>query len=132
MSGDFLANVALACVGDLGMTPVAFMGAKAAIFQSTVEASGRFSEPGATNPSSILLAGVMLFDHLGWKDAADLVSQSLMHTVAKGTVTPDIAKKREGAKVLSTHEFCEQIVENFEEVHKSRVREAMQRAQSAF
>jgi isocitrate dehydrogenase len=72
----------------------------------------------------------MLFEHLGWKDAAELVTHAVIKTLEDGRVTPDLAQQREGEQVVSTSTFAESIVENFEEVRKSRVRQAMKRAAS--
>jgi isocitrate dehydrogenase len=127
MNGDYLTSLVLAMAGDPGIAPVAYVGAKAAIFQAAQSAT-RSENGDDVNPSSVLLAGVMLFEHLGWKDSAELVQAALMRTIADGTVTYDLARKVEGAKLLRAPEFCDRIVENFEEVRKSRVRQAMERA----
>ena len=127
MNGDYLGAVALAMIGDPGVAPTAYVGAKAAVFQAA-QATGRNDAGEDVNPSSVLLAGVMLFEHLGWKDSAELVAQALIRTVADGTVTYDLARKVQGAKLLKPGEFCDRIIDNFEEVRKSRVRQAMERA----
>ena len=132
LNGDYLASMALAMVGDLGIAPTAYVGAKAAIFEATETSLMANDEEEDVNPSSALLAGVMLFEHLGWKDAAELVSNALIKTISDGTVTPDLARQVDGVRVLRTSEFCQQLVENFEEVRKSRVRLAMKRAASRF
>jgi isocitrate dehydrogenase len=128
LNGDFVTTTALTAVGDSGISPSAFVGAKAALFQATTEASPRQGSDEEVNPSSILLAGVMLFEHLGWKDSAELVAAALMETIAAGTVPPDLARRMEHKEVLPSSEFCDRTVENFEEVRKSRVREVMKRA----
>jgi isocitrate dehydrogenase len=60
-----------------GVAPTAYVGAKAAVFQASA-AGPRTEKEGAAelNPTSVLLCGVMLFDHLGWKDSAELVTQA--------------------------------------------------------
>lgn len=126
MNGDYLGSVALAMVGDPGIAPTAFVGAKAALFQAA-QSAARSDSGEDVNPSSVLLAGVMLFEHLGWKDSAELVLAALVRTIADGTVTYDLARKVEGAKLMKAPEFCDRIAENFEEVRKSRVRQAMER-----
>jgi len=127
MNGDYLGSIALAMVGDPGVAPIAYVGAKAAMFQAA-QATGRNDAGEDVNPCSVLLAGVMLFEHLGWKDSAELVAQALIRTVADGTVTYDLARKAEGAKLMKPGEFCDRIIDNFDEVRKSRVRQAMERA----
>jgi isocitrate dehydrogenase len=125
LNGDYLSNMVLAMVGDCGIAPTAYVGAKAALFQAAPSAM-RLVDEDDSNPSSVLLAGVMLFEHLGWKDSAELVSHSLIKTIADRTVTADLARLVEGAKLVKVGEFCDRIIENFEEVRKSRVRLALQ------
>lgn len=132
LNGDYMATLSLAMAGDVGTSPTAFVGAKAAVFESTRAMPKNGSGEDDVNPSSVLMAGVLLFEHLGWKDAAELVQNALTKTVADRTVTRDLAKRIEGAVLLKNTDFCERIVENFEEVHKDRVREAMQRASLSF
>ncbi|MGF1510464.1 MAG: isocitrate/isopropylmalate family dehydrogenase [Myxococcota bacterium] len=128
LNGAFLQSLALAATGGHGMAPHGYVGAKAAIFQSTHQDRARHPEPGTENPASVLLAGVMLFDHLGWKDSAELVTHALIKTMEADRVTPDLVDGREDVEAVSTAEFCEEVVENFEEVRKSRVRLALKRA----
>lgn len=131
LNGEFLSTMALASIGDGGgMAPTAYVGAKAAIFQAANSASPRFGGEDDINPSSVLLAGVMLFDHLGWKDSAELVTNSLVKTIADRTVTAELARQIDGAKLVKTSEFCDRLIENFEEVRKSSVRQAMKRTAS--
>lgn len=129
LNGHYVEALSLAAMGGVGMAPNAYVGAKAAIFESTHHRLPS-AEPEEENPTSVLLCGVMLFDHLGWKDSAELVTNSLIKTIAEGIVTPDLARHLDDPQVVSTAEFCETIIENFEEVRKSRVRQAMKRAAS--
>lgn len=129
LNGHYIQSMALAATGEIGLAPQAFVGAKAAIF----EATHGFLPTAASdeqNPTSVLLCGVMLFDHLGWKDASELVTNALMKTISDGRVTPDLSETIEEAEEVNTAEFCEHIVDNFEEVRKSRVRQAMKRTAS--
>ncbi|MCB9652954.1 MAG: NADP-dependent isocitrate dehydrogenase [Deltaproteobacteria bacterium] len=130
LNGHYLQAVATASVGGMGLIPNAHLGAKAAVFEAT---HGLLPQPEAKadqNPTAVLLCGVMLFDHLGWKDSAELITHALIKTISDGKVTPDLARNREDVQTVSAREFCEAIVENFEEVRKSRVRQAMKRVAS--
>lgn len=130
LNGHYLQALALAAVGEQGLAPNSFVGAKAAVFQSTHNQLPRPPSPDRLNPTSLLLCGVMLFEHLGWKDSADLVTYSIIKTISDGKVTPDLGKLMPTAQVVKTSEYCEAIIENFEEVRKSRVRLAMKRTGS--
>ncbi len=129
LNGHYVQSMALAAAGEIGLAPEAFVGAKAAVFETT-HGLLPAAEVEEQNPTSVLLCGVMLFDHLGWKDAAELVTNSLIKTISDGKVTVDLARQLDDPETLDTVEFCEAIAENFEEVRKSRVRQAMKRAAS--
>jgi len=128
--GALVQSLATGLTGSLGMVPRAHVGAKAAIFEAAHAERPRYPEAGHENPASVLLCGVMLFEHLGWKDSAELVTHALVKTLADGKVTPDLSKELDGSEVVDAAEFCETIIENFEEVRKSRVRQAMKRVAS--
>jgi isocitrate dehydrogenase len=63
------------------------------------------------NPGSLLLSGVMMFEHLGWVDAADRIVAALEATIAEKIVTYDFARLMEGAHEVKTSEFAQAIVE---------------------
>lgn len=92
LNGHFLESTALAATGSLGLAPNAYVGAKAAVFQATHTELVKTAGPNQVNPVSLLLAGVMLFEHLGWKDSADLVTYSIIKTLSDGKVTPDLGR----------------------------------------
>ena len=125
LNGSFIESISLAAVGSLGIAPNAFVGAKAAVFETTHAALPKASRGEHENPSSALLCGVMLFEHLGWKDAADLVGAALSKTISEKMVTPDLAMRIEGAQTLTTGDFCARLVDNFEAVHKDRVEQVL-------
>jgi isocitrate dehydrogenase len=129
LNGHFLGSTALAASGSAGLAPTGYVGAKAAVFESTQSARG--ATPEEQNPTSVLLAGVMLFDHLGWKDSAELVTHAVIKTISDGVLTPDLARRLDSKKSVSARDFCGAVVENFEEVRKSRVRQAIKRTASS-
>lgn len=130
VNGHLLEELALASTGGHGLAPKAYVGAKAAVFEATHHLLPRY-EGRHHSPISTLLAGVLLFDHLGWKDAGELVTNSVIKTVSDGHITPDLDIVGEEADTCGTDEFCHYVIENFEEVRKSRVRQAMKRAATA-
>ena len=125
LNGAFVESIALAAVGSVGVAPNAFVGAKAAVFESTHHALPKASRGEHENPSSALLCGAMLFEHLGWKDAADLIGAALAKTISEGMVTPDQALLLDNARSLTTGDFCARMVDNFETVHNDRVEQVL-------
>lgn len=64
------------------------------------------------NPSSVLLSGVLLLEHLGWQEAADLVIQSVEKTIASKVVTYDFARLMDGATEVKCSEFADELIKN--------------------
>ncbi|MCR4400617.1 MAG: isocitrate/isopropylmalate family dehydrogenase, partial [Syntrophomonadaceae bacterium] len=64
------------------------------------------------NPCSVLLSGVMMLRHLGWKEAADLIERSIETTIASKIVTYDFARLMEGATEVKTSAFADALIAN--------------------
>jgi len=62
----------------------------------------------------MILSGRLMFDYMGWKDAADLVRDAVEETISAGKVTYDLERQREDAEKLGTDEYADAIVENIE------------------
>jgi isocitrate dehydrogenase len=63
------------------------------------------------NPGSVILSGVMMFEHLGWQAVADDIVTALEATIAEKIVTYDFARQMEGATQVKTSEFASAIIE---------------------
>jgi isocitrate dehydrogenase len=64
------------------------------------------------NPGSLILSGVMMLEHLGWDEAAKLVVVGVERTIENRTVTYDLERQMDGATLVSTSRFAEEIVKN--------------------
>jgi isocitrate dehydrogenase len=64
------------------------------------------------NPSSLILSGVMMLEHLGWQEAADSVVKGIQKTIRQKTVTYDLARQMEGAKKIACSEYGDAIIAN--------------------
>jgi isocitrate dehydrogenase len=64
------------------------------------------------NPGSVMLSGVMLFNFLGWKEAARLIESSMEETIAQKFVTYDFERAMQGATKVKTSEFATRMIEN--------------------
>ena len=81
LNGDYISDACAAQVGGLGMAPGANIGDKAAIFEATHGTAPKYAGQDKVNPGSVVLSGVMMFEHLGWDKAADLIVRSLEKTI---------------------------------------------------
>jgi len=60
----------------------------------------------------LILSGVMMLEFMGWNEAAEHVYDAMEHTFAKRRVTSDLFAQMEGATLLTTSEFAEEIIKN--------------------
>ena len=112
LNGDYLSDAAAAQVGGLGMAPGANVGEEVAVFEATHGTAPKYANQDKINPGSLILSAVMMLEHLGWQEAADLVVSGLERTVAQKTVTYDLERQMEGAKLTSTSGFADAIIRN--------------------
>ena len=112
LNGDYMSDAAAAQVGGLGMAPGANVGDDVAVFEATHGTAPKYANQDRINPGSLILSGVMMLEHLGWNEAADLVVKGLTGAIANRTVTYDLERQMEGATLVSTSRFGEEITRN--------------------
>jgi isocitrate dehydrogenase len=64
------------------------------------------------NPGSLLFSGVMMLEHIGWNEAADMITVAYEKTLDQKVVTYDFARQMEGAREVPTSEFATTIINN--------------------
>ena len=112
LNGDYLSDAAAAQVGGLGMAPGANIGDKAAVFEATHGTAPKYADKDMVNPSSVILSGVMMFEHMGWREVSSGIVDALTRTIQQKRVTYDLHRQMEGATKLKTSEFAKAIIEN--------------------
>jgi isocitrate dehydrogenase len=112
LNGDYLSDACAAQVGGLGIAPGANIGDEIAFFEATHGTAPKYADKDVINPGSVILSGVMMFRHMGWDAAADLIEQGLGATIAQKRVTYDLARLMTGATELKTSQFADAIIEN--------------------
>src|SRR5271156_6224547 len=112
LNGDYISDAAAAQVGGLGIAPGANIGDGYAIFEATHGTAPKYADKDVINPGSVILSGVMMFRHLGWSEAADLIEQSLESTIEQKKVTYDFERLMDGATKVKTSEFATSMIEN--------------------
>ena len=83
-----------------------------AFFEATHGTASKYAGKDRVNPSSLILSGVMMLEHLGWKEAADRVVSGIKETIRQKTVTYDLARQMEGAKEVACSEYASAIIAN--------------------
>ena len=114
LNGDYISDQLAAMVGGIGISPGANINfiSGYAIFEATHGTAPDIAGKGLANPSSLILSGVMMLEYLGWQEAAEHVRDAMEHTFSKRMVTADLHALMEGATLLSTDEFANEIIRN--------------------
>jgi isocitrate dehydrogenase len=112
LNGDYLSDAAAAQVGGLGMAPGANVGEEVAVFEATHGTAPKYANQDKVNPGSLILSAVMMLEHIGWMEAADMVVTGLEKAIANKTVTYDLERQMKGASLVSTSGFAEEIIRN--------------------
>jgi isocitrate dehydrogenase len=113
LNGDYLSDACAAQVGGIGMAPGGNIGDETALFEATHGTAPKYTDQDVVNPSSLILSAVMMLEHLGWQEAADLVIHGLEETILQKRVTYDLERLMDGATKVRTSEFASAIIENF-------------------
>jgi isocitrate dehydrogenase len=112
LNGDYLSDAVAAEIGGIGMAPGANIGDYVALFEATHGTAPKYANMDRVNPGSLLLSGVMLLRHIGWREAADLISLALEKTISQKIVTYDLARQMTGAREAKTSEFASALIGN--------------------
>ncbi len=113
LNGDYLSDALAAQVGGIGIAPGANINYVTGhgLFEATHGTAPKYAGLDKVNPGSLLLSGVLMFEHLGWVDAAADIVRALEATIGEGIVTYDFARLTEGATEVRCSEFAAAIVE---------------------
>jgi isocitrate dehydrogenase len=113
LNGDYLSDALAAQVGGIGIAPggnINYMTGHA-IFEATHGTAPKYAGQDKVNPGSVLLSGVLMFEHIGWNNAAADIVQALEATIADKIVTYDFARLMDGATEVKCSEFAAAIVD---------------------
>ncbi|MDP9073646.1 MAG: NADP-dependent isocitrate dehydrogenase [Actinomycetota bacterium] len=113
LNGDYLSDALAAQVGGIGIAPGANINYVTGhgIFEATHGTAPKYAGQDKVNPGSLLLSGVLMFEHLGWQAAADDIVRALEATIADQVVTYDFARQMQGATEVKTSEFAQAIID---------------------
>jgi isocitrate dehydrogenase len=114
LNGDYLSDALAAQVGGIGIAPGANINYATGhgIFEATHGTAPKYAGQDKVNPSSVILSGVMMFDHLGWNQVARLIESGISKAIEQKRVTYDFHRLMDGATLLKCSEFGDAIIEN--------------------
>ena len=114
LNGDYLSDACAAQIGGLGMAPGANIGDGYGVFEATHGTAPKYADKDVINPSSVMLSGAMMFDFMGWKEAAHLIEEGIALTIQQKRVTYDLERLMPGATKLGTSGYAAAIIENMQ------------------
>lgn len=114
LNGDYISDQLAAMVGGIGMSPGANINYQSgfAVFEATHGTAPNIAGTGKANPGSLILSAAMMLEYLGWHQAAEHIYDAMEHTFNKRKVTSDLHALMEGATLLTTDEFADEIIRN--------------------
>ena len=114
LNGDYLSDALAAQVGGIGIAPGGNINYVTGhgIFEATHGTAPKYAGQDKVNPSSVLLSGVMMLEHLGWNEPAELITKAFEATIADKVVTYDFARLMDGAHEVKTSQFAEAVVDH--------------------
>jgi isocitrate dehydrogenase len=114
LNGDYLSDALAAQVGGIGIAPggnINYISGHA-IFEATHGTAPKYANQDKVNPGSVILSGHMMFEYMGWQEAADLIIKGLDKSIGAKTVTYDFARLMEGAKEIKCSEFASEMIKH--------------------
>jgi isocitrate dehydrogenase len=114
LNGDYLSDALAAQIGGIGIAPGANINYLTghAIFEATHGTAPKYAGLDVVNPGSVILSGVMMLEHMGWQEAADLIYKGMEASIKSKTVTYDFARLMDGAIELKCSAFANEIIKH--------------------
>jgi isocitrate dehydrogenase len=114
LNGDYLSDALAAQVGGIGIAPGGNINyiTGHAVFEATHGTAPKYADQDVVNPGSVILSGVMMFEYMGWQEAADLIVRGLEKAIGAKHVTYDFARQMEGAKKIKCSEFGTEMIKH--------------------
>ena len=114
LNGDYISDALAAIVGGIGIAPGANINYETghAVFEATHGTAPKYADLDKVNPGSLVLSAMLMLEHLGWQEAADLITKGMIGAISKKRVTYDFHRLMEGATLLKCSEFGDEIIAN--------------------
>jgi isocitrate dehydrogenase len=114
LNGDYLSDALAAQIGGIGIAPGANINYLTghAIFEATHGTAPKYAGLDVVNPGSVILSGVMMLEHMGWQEAADLIYKGMEASIKSKTVTYDFARLMDGATELKCSAFANEMIKH--------------------
>jgi len=109
--GDVISDIAAQITGSVGLAGSANIGQKCAMFEAIHGSAPPIAGQNIANPSGLLRAAVMMLNHIGQQDIAELVKNAWSCTIEEGIHTEDIYKDGISKEKVGTDEFANAVID---------------------
>lgn len=108
--GDILSDVTAQLTGSVGLAPSANVGETVSAFEAIHGSAPDIAGKGIANPSGLLLASVMMLQHLGRGTVAERIHNAWLTTLEEGVHTGDVYRDDVSRERVNTAGFTEAVV----------------------
>ncbi len=115
--GDIISDLCAGLVGGLGVVPGANIGDDYAIFEAVHGSAPDIAGKNLANPLAIIFSGIMMLEHLGWKDIAANIARAISGVLEEGKV-----RTRDLGGFATTTEFSDAILSRLEMIPREKPR----------
>lgn len=109
--GDILSDVAAQIAGSVGLAGSANIGTHHAMFEAIHGSAPRRAGQNLANPSGIILAAIMMLNHLNQSKTASLIQNGWLKTLEDGIHTYDIFQEGKSKEKVGTKEFGDAVIQ---------------------
>lgn len=109
--GDIISDIAAEMTGSVGLAGSANIGPHVSMFEAIHGSAPDLAGQDAANPSGLILAGVMMLNHLGQSAAAERVHNAWLRTIEDGLHTRDIWGDGASVRMLGSRAFGAAVID---------------------
>ncbi|MFK7761010.1 MAG: NADP-dependent isocitrate dehydrogenase [Candidatus Midichloriaceae bacterium] len=112
--GDIISDIASEVSGSVGLAGSANIGKEYAMFEAVHGSAPDIAGKNIANPSGLLNSAIMMLKHLGKNNEAEMIYNAWLKTIEEGLHTADMFNPEKSKKKLSTSEFTQAVIDNFD------------------
>lgn len=110
--GDIISDITAQISGSVGLGGSANIGDECAMFEAIHGSAPDIAGQNVANPSGLIRASVMMLNHMGFQDSAQVIKNAWSRTIEEGIHTRDIFKEGLSKRLVSTPDFTEAVIAN--------------------
>lgn len=108
--GDVVSDIAAQISGSVGMAGSANIGELCAMFEAIHGSAPDIAGKDIANPSGLLQSAIMMLNHIGQQDVAELIKNAWSCTIEDGIHTADIFKEGTSRQLVGTRAFADAVI----------------------